>query len=269
MNDIFCRCGTALISLAFAAFLALPFRASAAPEETFDVLQIGTQTYKNVTVTTKAKTYVLILHSAGMASFKVADLPSETLKTLGYPDPNAPKTNAASAWAQKTLSKIEVPQMKGVETQLKEQLNHSQLAAKLPFPLPEITTKLLLGVAAALLALYLFYCYCCKQICRKAGHEPGAFVWLPLLQVFPMLKAAEMSPLWFLAFLVPVANVVGHFVWSFKIAQARGKTFWTGIFLFLPVTSVFAFLYLAFSNGVSPKKEKARRPIQLMTLETA
>ena len=47
------------------ALLIVPFGAIGAIEQTFDMLQIGTRTYKNVTVTTKAKDYIFILHSAG------------------------------------------------------------------------------------------------------------------------------------------------------------------------------------------------------------
>src|SRR5258708_17464029 len=67
-----------------AAWLAHPRSALAANEETFDVLQIGTRTYKNVTVTTKAKNYVFILHSTGMANVNVTDLTPALREKLGY-----------------------------------------------------------------------------------------------------------------------------------------------------------------------------------------
>jgi hypothetical protein len=75
-----------------------------------------------------------------------------------------------------------------------------------------------------------------------------------------------MSPAWLLAFLVPVLNVVAQIVWSFKIAKARGKSGLVGLFLVLPVTNLFAFLYLAFSDA-EPKQE--RRTVEIMTLEAA
>ena len=70
--------------MALAVLLMQPAESAAAVEETFDVLQIGTKTYKNVTVTTKAKNYIFILHSAGMTNIKIAELPPDLREKLGY-----------------------------------------------------------------------------------------------------------------------------------------------------------------------------------------
>ncbi|HSU56865.1 MAG TPA: hypothetical protein VLT36_22590, partial [Candidatus Dormibacteraeota bacterium] len=58
-------------AVAFGRFLCLglvlilfhPLNSHAQMEETFPVLTIGTQSYTNVTVTTKARKYIFILHS--------------------------------------------------------------------------------------------------------------------------------------------------------------------------------------------------------------
>ena len=71
-----------------------------------------------------------------------------------------------------------------------------------------IGPKLILAVLGVLLLLYLFHCYCCMLICRKTGKPPGVLVWLPVLQLFPLLRAAGMSAWWFLACFVPVLNLV-------------------------------------------------------------
>ena len=110
------------------------------------------------------------------------------------------------------------------------------------------------------LSVYLFYCYCCILICRKAGHPPGVLVWLPLLKLLPMLRAAGMSRWWFLAFFVPVLNLVPAILWCFKIAKARGKSVWIGVLLLFPVTNLFAFLYLAFSDGAADDVDQGPEP---------
>ena len=76
-----------------------------------------------------------------------------------------------------------------------------------------------------------------------------------------------MSGWWVVAFFVPVLNLVGHVLWCVKIVQARSKTMPLMILLLLPVTSFFAFLYLAFSDAVPEKKQQRR--VEIMTLETA
>jgi uncharacterized membrane protein len=50
-------------------------------------------------------------------------------------------------------------------------------------------------------------------------------------------------------FLVPGLNAIAYIAWCFKIAKAREKSPVVGVFLLLPVTNIFAFLYLAFSAG--------------------
>lgn len=251
-----------------AAWLLQLSPASAELEQTFDQLQIGTQTYKNVTVTTKSKAYVFILHSAGMTNIRVSDLPDDVREKLGYADPTIkPKTNnAATAWAKQTFSKLQTTQVKGVEEKLAGawRENLSPAAIKLP----TLTTQLIATVAAGLLVVYFFFCYCCMLICQKTGHNPSVLIFVPWLQLLPLLKAAQMSGWWLVAFLVPGINLIGQLVWSVKIVKARSKSGWLALWLVFPLTSLLAFLYLAFSSG-TPEPKKAERRVEIMTLETA
>jgi hypothetical protein len=89
-----------------------------------------------------------------------------------------------------------------------------------------------------------------------------------LLQLFPLLKAAAMSPWWFIGYLVPGLSLVAHVVWCFRISHARGKGVALALALIFPLTTLFAFLYLAFSGG-EPRRKAAPRRIEIMTLETA
>jgi apolipoprotein N-acyltransferase len=82
-----------------------------------------------------------------------------------------------------------------------------------------------------------------------------------------MLQAASMSGWWFILFCIPVLNLVGYVVWSFKIVHARGKTLPLAILLLLPVTNVFAFLYLAFSEAPAGKMQGER--LEILGLQTA
>ncbi len=249
-----------------------PPRSSFGAEETFDVLQIGAHTYTNVTVTSKTKAYVFILHAGGLTNIKLTELPVDVLVKLGYPDPTAPKvqTNGPVVWAKKTLNKLPVEQIKTVERQVKEKLVVKDLVQKLPFELPTFTKNLIVAISATALAFYLFHCFCCSLICRKAGAEPGLLIWIPLLQLLPLLKAARMSRWWFLAYFVPVLNIVAQVIWSFKIADARNKSAIIGVFLLLPLLHIFAFLFLAFADKVPNRvKPLATRPVEIMTLEAA
>jgi hypothetical protein len=257
-----------LLWLALAALLMQLPGVVGATEETFEVLQIGTRTYTNVTVTTKAKNYVFILHAGGMASVKVGELPPDLQEKLGYAGATAPKvaTNAAAVWAKREIAKINVPQFKKLGKQLEQKWRGKPGASF--SAMGSVGPTLIFVVVGVSLLVYLFHCYCLMLICRKTGKPPGVLVWLPVLQLFPMLRAAGMSGWWFLAYLVPGLNLVAQILWSVKIAKARGKSVWIGVLLLLPVTSPFAFLYLAFSNGASGEEDEEPEP-KIMSLQTA
>ena len=150
------------------------------------------------------------------------------------------------------------------------------------------------GILCAFIALavlmHFFFCYCCLLICRKAGTPPGLLIWFPFFQLFPLFRAARMSywsvfglctpqlfgvvaavtapgsvdpnspkvllllVLGLISLLVPAAIVTR---WCIKICRARNKSGWLALLLLLPPTSLFAFLYLAFSNG---EEEEAALP---------
>jgi hypothetical protein len=238
-----------------------PIASKAALEESFNVLQIGTRTYTNVTVTTKTKTQIFILHSTGMHTIKVADLPPELLAKLGYgtePEKKPSKGLASlGAVGKKANLKLGLPQLKQFQTKVRGNNNLATI---------NWSTNALLTLCSIIVVLYLFFSFCAMLICQKAGHPPGGLIWIPILQLIPMLRAAQMSPAWIIAFLLPFLNIIAHIVWSFNIAKARGKGPLCGLLLILPITSFFAFLYLALSNGV-PKKEAPA--VEIMTLEAA
>lgn len=234
-------------------------------EQTFPLLQIGTRFFTNATVTSHTSNYVFVIHSQGMSNIKVAQLTEEERVRLGYPPlrKKAPSglTNAVG-WAKQRIADLDSPRMK--------ELKRSWLALipeklRTPGTLPTIY---LVAAAAVLFLLHLFFSFCTMCICRKAGSEPGIAVWLPVLQIFPMLRAAGMSPAWFLALLVPGLNLVAVILWCVKIVDARGKNSLILVALLCPVLNAFAFLYLAFSDG-KPNKKAQGPTREIMTLEAA
>jgi hypothetical protein len=259
-----------LLWLAMAALLMRPLGAAGVTEETFDVIQIGTHAYTNATVTTKAKSYIFIMHAGGMASIKVAQLPPDVRKKLGYADPSAPKeaTNGPAVWMKKGIAKLDAPQIKEFRNQIEQNWRNQSTPRLTAMGLigPKLNWTVLGIVLLICVSVYLFHCYCSMLICRKAGHPPGFLVWVPLLQLLPMLRAAGMSRWWFVAYFVPLLNFVPSILWCFKIAKARGKSLWIGVLLLLPVTNLFAFLYLAFSDGPDSGDDQGPEP-KVMSLQ--
>jgi hypothetical protein len=109
--------------------------------------------------------------------------------------------------------------------------------------------QLLYGILGGLAFAYLLYCVCLRNVCLKAGSKPGFLIWLPVLQMFPLLRAARMPAWWFLVFCLPVLNLLAHLLWCARITRACGKGLFSAVMLFLPLTNILALLYLAFSGG--------------------
>ena len=81
-------------------------------------------TYTNVTVTTKAKSYIFILHAGGMTSLKVAELPPDLKQKLGYAIATESKaaTKTAAVWAKREIARIGEPQIKDLSQNAWKQL---------------------------------------------------------------------------------------------------------------------------------------------------
>ena len=235
-----------------------------AKDQTFELLQIGTRTYTNVTVTTKETNYIFIVHSGGMTSVKLADLSPEVRASLGY-DANAARarTNLVALRAREAMARIEQPLVRALEKRLapagtppgREDLRG----------LIRLHRATVWGFCSGVFFFYVLFCLCCKQICRRAGGNPGLIIWLPIANLAPLFRAAGLSAWWGLACLVPGLNVAALVLWSIKIAPALGKGIKTTIFLLLPGFNFLAFVYLAF--GAIPAVKPAGR-VQLMTLKT-
>ena len=211
-------------------------------DDAMEVLKTRTASYTNVTVTAKNPANIYIKHDGGVANVKTRDLEPEALQYLGYAVAKKETNSTSSQMVNRVLESLPI-----------KKLQQSADDLHIPRRVQDVhlDSPTLIGVLAGMLVCYLFFCYCCGLICRKSGSEPGILVWLPILQVFPLLRAAGMSGWWFLAFFVPGLNLVAEMAWCINIVLTRGKSLWWALFLVLPGTNLFVFLYLAFSGAKS------------------
>jgi hypothetical protein len=240
-------------------------------EQTFPVLQTKTGAYTNVTVTKKTKDWIFIIHSAGVCNLKASDLPTDARIALGYEAP--PKTPGADG--------VTTAETSGAESATTSKLPHINLAEVKQFAADwrlnrkEKESEIRSFITAhativciflgALLALHVIVSAIFWMICRKTHNSPGPLVWVPFLQLIPLLRAANMPRAWFFAFFVPVVNIVAVVIFCIKIVKSRGKGVWVSILLMLPPLSGLAMLYLAFSS--SAPVEMAHN--EVLSLETA
>jgi hypothetical protein len=217
-----------------AVFLSFTVQAE---EERFDTLVINHQTYSNVVIQSRTKTHVFFVHNGGFGSAKLSDMPPAGMRALGYQAEEPAKKPASTA--SKTV------------TQIAPQLFQKTKVISGPFQaeiLP-VLQKFLWFIVGGLVLAHLILSFCFMLICRKAGKEAGPAIWLPLFQLFPLLKAANMSGWTFLLLFVPVVNIFAGLMWCIKICQALNKGAILGFLLFLPGIGLFVLFYLAFSGG--------------------
>lgn len=244
-------------------------------EQTFPVLQTKTGTYTNVTVTKQTKEWIFIIHSAGVCNVKATDLPTDARVALGYEAPPKPapgtksegsvttaETSAAESSSVSKLPHINLAGVKQFATDWKQHRKEKESEIKAFIKEHGTIIGELLGI---LLALHLLHSAVLWMICRKTHNSPGPLVWLPVFQLIPLLRAANMPRVWFFAFFVPVVNIIPIVMLCFKIVKSRGKASWVSILLLVPVTNWIAMLYLAFSS--SAPVEMASN--EVLSLETA
>ena len=237
-----------------------------------DVLQTRTGSFTNVTVLSRSNTDIFIRHARGIGNVKLENLDPETLgwlnsggssgdapapgKSMTAPEEATAPSAAASATPSLSTSNL--------SAQLSQKMA-AGLATLKRFSAVRPSPNVLALVLGGLVAGYLFLCHCLKLICMKTGFAAGVLIWIPFLQLVPLLRAAGMSGWWLVGFLIPGVNLIAQIVWCFKIVQKRGKSALVAIALLLPVTNLLAILYLAFSSGAGDED----RPVSITTLPSA
>jgi len=133
----------------------------------------------------------------------------------------------------------------------------------------------LVYIFALLVLLQLVFCYALQVIADKLGLPNSWMAWVPLLQIYPLIRTGSPS---FQPFLLLLATGVaaaiagallgplGGFLavaWSawalayfgqlcWNTAESRGVSGWIGLLAFLPLVNLIAYLYIAFHDGPMP-----------------
>lgn len=235
----------------------------AATDIELPVLKSGTDVFTNVTVYGQTATDLFIKHSRGFGNVKISTLDTPTLRllNLGGETPEEKAAHSVPGKAVASLATMKAKLESTTDVRVPSQADMLGLLSQFrPSP----------NLIAIVLIAYLLYCACLKLICQNAGSKAGPMIWFPVLQMFPLLRAAKMSAWWFVAFLIPLVGVVAHIVWCVKICKACGKGALVIVLLILPGTNVLAFLYLALAkSNVEATETVAQPPRQSMVLGEA
>ena len=98
------------------------------------------------------------------------------------------------------------------------------------------------------LAVYAFVAYCVMTIANKLKTTDSWMAWVPILDIFLMLKMAGKPAWWLILLLIPLVNLVISIIVWMEIARRRGFQSWLGILLIIPLFGLLVPAYLAFSE---------------------
>jgi hypothetical protein len=264
--------------LMLAADLGVGAAAAGRLEPSFETLTVGLETYTNVTVFQRKKDVVYLKHDGGLMGIRVVDLGLDARVALGYESAPAPKLSATATSATNLSPGLNLPPLNvepsgpGAAMPPLRLKGLPNLPANItPEALMKLGMTIILIFLAVVLVMHILFSWLFRVICIKAGSEPGFMIWLPVLQIFPILQAAGMSKAWpfgllglsvfggalvsvsptvalLVSALSSLAGLVLWGVWSVRICIARGKHPALGILLLLPGVNLVMLVYLAASK---------------------
>lgn len=192
----------------------------------------------------------------------------------------APKPVTSPAPAPVTTTALKITPANPAQTAVPAPVKQSVSPQPLPFNLPKelpkypgvnkqipalpayATALIAGGFAGLFLLIYLvFYIYCslCQYLIAKKLDVGVAWLsWIPVLQVWPMLRSAGKPCWWVLTFFIPVFNIFFFINVCMCMTENLGRNKWLGLLFLLPVINLVFLGLLAFSKdnayepGLSP-----------------
>lgn len=114
-----------------------------------------------------------------------------------------------------------------------------------------------LAIIVFALIFYVIFAICLMKLAKKTGVADGWWAWIPILNIFLLLRIAGKEWWWVFLFFVPLINIVIGIILWMAIAERVGKPSWWGVLIIVPLIGQFVPLYLAFS-----KSETTEQPAQ-------
>ncbi len=105
------------------------------------------------------------------------------------------------------------------------------------------------------LAVYVYTSLALMTIARKTQTEPAWLAWIPLVNVYLMVKVAGLEWWWVLGLLLGIIPIIGWlaslawiaYVW-WKISEKRSYPGWVGILVIVPFVNLIVMGVLAWHD---------------------
>ena len=103
--------------------------------------------------------------------------------------------------------------------------------------------------------VYLFSAYCLYVIAIKTNTKNEWFAFIPILNLYLILKIAKRPGWWLILFFIPFLNIIIWVIAFMDIAKAVNKPDWLGILMVIPLVNILVLIYLAFSEKLQAPQQ--------------
>ncbi len=114
------------------------------------------------------------------------------------------------------------------------------------------------------LLTYVYFAYSLIVIAKKTATTNGWMAWIPVLNLYLMVKTAGKAGWWLILFFFPIANLIFAIIIWVEIAKKLGKPDWLGFLILIPVANFFLPAIVA-SGSKNKKTPSNSTPIILAT----
>ncbi|BBC25455.1 DUF5684 domain-containing protein [Pseudanabaena sp. ABRG5-3] len=107
-----------------------------------------------------------------------------------------------------------------------------------------LADKILLFAGTFGLVAYLFTSFCLMKIADKLDIPNSWLSWVPIAQIWVMVRAAGKPGWWLILFFIPLVNFVIGLIVFFSIPTSLNKSSLYGLLIFVPILGVFLYFGL-------------------------
>jgi hypothetical protein len=104
--------------------------------------------------------------------------------------------------------------------------------------------KIILFASIFGLVVYVFTSFCLMKIADKMEIPNSWLAWIPIAQIWVMVRAAGKPGWWLILFFIPLVNFVIGLIVFFSIPTSLNKSSLYGLLLFVPILGVFLYFGL-------------------------
>ncbi len=104
-------------------------------------------------------------------------------------------------------------------------------------------------------AFYAYFAVAIQTMAKKTGTKNDWMAWVPILNIYLLLKIAGKPGWWLILMLIPLVNIIVMIMMWMAVAEKMKKPSWLGILMIIPLANLIIPGYLAFaSEGNGPSK---------------